>query len=61
MQLFFYKSEAKLNSGERPPYEIKIEAYTEAFKDKDLELILNKAQVENNSILRTVLTYEDSY
>jgi hypothetical protein len=41
--MIFYKSDAKLNSGERPPYEIKVEAFTESLKSKDLELILNKA------------------
>ena len=43
VQLLFYKCDTKMNSGERPPYDIKIEAFTESLKDKDLELLLNKA------------------
>ena len=50
-----------MNPGERPSYEIKVEAYADALKDKDLELSLNKAQVDSNSILRTIISYEDSY
>ena len=50
-----------MNSGERPSYEIKVQAYSDGLKDKDLELSLNKAQVDSNSILRTIISYEDSY
>jgi len=41
--LLYYKSEAKENSGRRPPYELKIEVKPENTSDKDFELILNKA------------------
>lgn len=51
----------KLNTGERPEYDIKVETQTEETTDKDFELILNQAQVDSNSILRTILTFEDTY
>jgi hypothetical protein len=41
--MLFYRQEQLGNMGERPKYEIKVEAFTEATSDKDFELIFNKA------------------
>lgn len=49
------------NSGQRSPYKIRVEAHSDTTSDKDLELILNKAQIDSNSILRAILTFEDTY
>ena len=61
IQLLFYKQEALENTGQRPSYEIKVESHPESTSDKSFELILNQAQMNSNAILRTVITFEDTY
>jgi hypothetical protein len=61
MQLLFYRQEARENSGERAPYELKIDLKNEATTNDDYEMILNQAQVDSNAILRCLIIYEDSY
>lgn len=61
VQMLYYRQEARDNNGERPRYEIRVEAKEGQTDQKEFELILNKAQIETEAILRTVITYEDSY
>ncbi len=61
IQLLFYRQEARENSGERAPYELKIEMKTETTTNDEYEMILNQDQVDSNAILRCLVIYEDSY
>ena len=55
MHLLFYKSASNL------PYEISIEVKPDITNEGDYELLLNSAQVEKDYLLRTILSFEDTY
>ncbi|TNV76702.1 hypothetical protein FGO68_gene3657 [Halteria grandinella] len=56
IQLMLYRQERRENTGERPPYELKIASYPLAsFSDADFELSLNKAQIDSNSVMRSLI------
>eukprot|EP00347_Sterkiella_histriomuscorum_P022490 403338297 len=65
LKLLFYKTEhykaPSRTNHENNHYEIQVEQYSaETTSQKDFEMIINEAQVQNNSQLRTVISFEDS-
>lgn len=63
MQLLFYKTDNhRLGSkGDTSSYDILVDARPKETNDKDFEIILNQAQVDQNASIRTIISFEDTY
>ncbi len=63
LQLLFYKTESHRvgSKADTATYDIKVEAMLDITNEKDFEILLNKAQVDSNSQLRSIITFEDTY
>ena len=63
LQLLFYKTDhyKENQSGPNALYDIKVEYKPHIASEKDFEICINQAQLDSNSILRSVISFEDTF